>query len=293
MTASGNDLSAAQLLRKGYDSLATGDRREYFLYLPAGYDTEPDRRWPVILFLHGGGERGDGRDELDYVLLHGPLGEAWIQRRNLPFIIIGPQLPVFGKDDQVRLREGIAKPQRLPVGAPPRRDEERPDQPMLRAASEVPSVYGVTEAWGRDGAPGGWQLCETELLGMVDTTLRDYRADPDRVYLTGLSYGGYGTWHLATAHPDRWAAVAPICGGGNPDLAHRLAKAQLPIWIFQGGRDLVIKAEWIYPLANALEQAGHRTVRLTIHEDLGHDSWSRVYAGEDLYHWFLAHRRST
>ena len=66
----------------------------------------------------------------------------------------------------------------------------------------------------------------------------------------------------------------------------------MPIWIFHGGRDLWVKPQWIYRMANALEQAGCSEVRLTIHEDLGHNSFTRVYAGEDLYQWFLAHRRA-
>lgn len=285
------DLRHAQLLRKPYTSSVTHERREYFLYLPAGYDPDGDCQWPVILFLHGGGERGDGLDDLDYVLRHGVFHEAWIQRRDLPFIIIGPQLPVFGMHDQVRLREGVPKPVRLPVGTSSRRDDDRPGQPMVRVADTTPSDVGVTDAWGPEGAPGGWQLCEADLLDMVDETLRDFRADPNRVYITGLSYGGYGTWHMAAAFPERWAAAAPICGDANPALAHRLTDPELPIWIFQGGRDLRIKPQWIYAMANALEAAGHETVRLTIHEELGHDVWSRVYAGEDLYRWFLEHAR--
>lgn len=162
----------------------------------------------------------------------------------------------------------------------------------MRAPDLTPSDYpAVTEEWGVDGAVGGWQQCEADLLEMVDTTLRTQRADPDRVYLTGLSYGGYGTWHMATSHPERWAAIAPICGGGNPGFAHRLAEAQTPTWIFQGGRDVRIKPQWIYPMANAMEAAGHKSVRLTVHEDLTHNVWARVYGGEDLYQWFLAHRR--
>ena len=73
--------------------------------------------------------------------------------------------------------------------------------------------------------------------------------------------------------------------------AIRQIEVQMPIWIFHGGRDLWVKPQWIYKLANALEQAGCGEVRLTIHEDLGHNSWTRVYAGEDLYQWFLAHKR--
>jgi len=190
--------SPAQLLRKPYQCSATHQRREYFLYLPCGYETESQKRWPVILFLHGGGTRGDGLEDLDWVLEFGPLGEAWIQRRDLPFIMIGPQLPVFGLHAQVQLREGLPRPQRLPDSAPPRRDEERPDFPMMRAPDDTPALpelvaltgKELTEATGIEGLPGGWQNCEKDLLGMVDDTLRTYRADPSRVYLTGLSYGG-------------------------------------------------------------------------------------------------------
>ncbi|MBN1583119.1 MAG: prolyl oligopeptidase family serine peptidase [Anaerolineae bacterium] len=244
-----------------------------------------------MLFLHGGGERGDGLKDLDYVLTHGPMTEAWIQRRDLPFIIIAPQLPIFDMHDQVRMREDRPKPKRLASGAPPRRAEDRPNRSMQRAPDDTPTLYPGVDIWGKEGAKGGWQNCEQDLLDMVDATLHDYRGDPDRVYLTGLSYGGYGTWHMATAHPDRWAAIAPICGDGNPDLARRLVEAHMPIWIFQGGRDPVVKPQWIYKMACALEQAGHTSVRLTIHEDLGHDVWTRVYAGEDLYNWFLFHKR--
>jgi len=280
-----------QLLRMPYHSSATDDERAYLLYLPATYTPGNAKLWPVILFLHGGGERGDGRAELNHVLRHGPLHEAWIRRRDLPFILISPQLPVLGRHEQLRGRAQTPLPQRLPSGPPPRAEEDRPARPMSRGPDPTPAEFGATEQSGIDGLPGGWHLCAEDLLGMVDRTLSECRADPDRVYLTGLSYGGYGTWHLATAHPDRWAAIAPMCGGADPALAPRLAERQLPIWIIQGGRDTLVKPQWIYSMANALERAGHRSVRLTVHEDLGHDCWTRAYAGEDLYRWFLAHRR--
>lgn len=276
------DLSSEpQLLRKPYQSAATQKQREYFLYLPRGYETDKEKIWPVILFLHGGGERGNGLEDLDYVLDHGPLMEAWIQRRDLPFIILSPQLPIFSMSDQIE--RPATKPQRLESEVPPR-DEKRPTTPMTRTTGD-PSPFGEF------GPPDGWWKAEDDLLNIVNNTLRDYRADAKRVYLTGLSYGGFGTWYMATYHPDRWAAIAPICGLGDLTLAPILATANMPIWIFQGGRDDVIQPQWIYPMANSLEKAGLTTVRLTIHEDLGHNVWTRVYAGEDLYNWFLSHAR--
>ena len=283
---------ASQLLRIPYQSTATGEAREFLLFLPTGYADDPTARWPVILYLHGGGERGNGLDELNYAMLDGPLGEAWLYGHDLPFVIICPQLPVFGMLNQVALRANTPLPERLASGPQPRRSTPRSPQPMVRAADLSPvDVPGLTEAWGDEGFPGGWQMCEADLLAMVDGVLRDYRTDADRVYVTGLSYGGHGTWHLGMTHPERWAAIAPICGDGNPQAVGKMAAQQLPVWIFQGGRDLRIKPQWIYDVANALEAAGHQEVRFTVHEDLPHDCWTRIYAGQDLYHWFLEHRR--
>ena len=281
---------AAQLLRVPYQSTATGEERDFLLYLPAGYDAEQARRWPVLFFLHGGGERGDGKGDLDYVLVHGPLTEAWIRHRDLPFVIISPQLPLFGMDHQAVALAGAPKPLRLPAPPPPI-PEDRPARTMVRAADPTPALFGVTETWGDEGFPGGWQNCQEDLIAILDGVLGSYRTDPDRVYLTGLSYGGHGTWHMAAACPDRWAAIAPFCGDANEAQMAVLAQRGLPIWMFHGGRDLVVKPEWAYDLANELERAGHPAVRFTVHEDLGHDCWTRVYGGQDLYSWLLEQRR--
>ena len=275
--------SQDQLLRKAYDSQVTGKSREYFVYLPAGYHTEVGRRWPVILFLHGGGERGNAVEDLNRVLAHGPLAEAWIQGRDLPFIIISPQMPLF--DRPLRTTEALA-PQRNADGPPPpRRRGRRPAQPMARITDPTVPSYAATR--GNDS----WRRMESEVLAIVDSTLEEFRADEDRVYLTGLSFGGAGTWHLAMADPGRWAAIAPICGPGDPSRAVRLAEAKTPVWVLQGGRDLVVRPERVLETVKALEEAGHLSVRFTVHEDLGHNAWTRVYEGWDLYAWFLTHRR--
>ncbi len=275
--------SQAQLLRRSYMSTATEKQREYFLYLPAGYHTETGKRWPVILFLHGGGERGDGLGDLDKVLMHGPMTEAWIQGRDLPFIIITPQMPRFNRP--VR-GEDVVPPERSENGPPPPRPYgRRPEQPMARETS------GEAARWGEQGPPEGWWMVEEDLLSMVDSVRADFRGDPARVYLTGLSYGGFGSWHMAAAHPSRWAAVAPICGAGDPNSVGSLVEAKMPIWVFQGGRDTVVRPERVLETVKALEAAGHPDVRFTVHEDLGHNVWTRVYEGWDLYNWFLSHRR--
>ena len=148
MTAVDARRSEPQLLRIPYQSVATGHRREFLLYLPAGYEAGQDVRWPVILFLHGGGERGDGKEDLDHVLHHGPLGEAWIQHHDLPFVLIGPQLPVFDMHDQVQGRAAIPKPLRL--AAPPApRSEDRPPRPIRRAADPAPRTLRHHASLGR------------------------------------------------------------------------------------------------------------------------------------------------
>jgi len=129
------------------------------------------------------------------------------------------------------------------------------------------------------------------LIHILDEVLATRRADSERVYLTGLSYGGYGSFYMAAAHPERWAAVAPIVGTGDPATAGVIAEHRLPIWIFGGGRDPVIHVGWLYDMAQALVAAGHPDVRFTVHEDMGHDAWTRVYSSLDFYEWLLSNRR--
>ena len=99
------------------------------------------------------------------------------------------------------------------------------------ARTTDPEVPG----FGTGGASESWSKMQDEVLAMVDSTLHEYRADADRVYLTGLSFGGAGTWHLAMAVPEHWAAIAPICGPGDPALTPSLVQANVPVWVFQGG----------------------------------------------------------
>jgi predicted peptidase len=282
--------SAAELLRVSYQSAATHAERDYFLYLPAGYADDPAARWPVMLFLHGDGSRGDAKSELDYVMRNGPLYEAWIQKRDLPFIIIAPQLPTYGRESKVEYLKNRTRadiPVRLDVGVPARPTRTATPEPMMGAvAEELPS--GSTGY----GPEFGWPELESEVLALLDDALATRRGDPTRQYLTGLSYGGFGTWYLASKHPERFAAIVPIVGYGHPELMPSIAAAKLPVWCFAGGRDSSVRVKNFYAGMNRLESLGAPEIRFTIEEDMGHDVWARVYGGRDVYDWLLAHTRA-
>jgi predicted peptidase len=282
-------LSAPELKRVSYQSARTGAERDYFVYLPRGFKEQ--KQWPVMMFLHGDGERGDAKAELDYVMIHGPLFEAWAQSRDLPFVIIVPQLPKFTHANvpYIRDRTTAQIPRRLPAGA----KNPRPDTNTSRLPIPMQGILENNQLPdGPEGPPVGWFEIENELIAMVDNTLANFKGDPKRVYLTGLSYGGFGTWFLAAKHPEKFAAMAPIVGYGHPDHAAPIAKAKLPLWVFAGGRDPAVALKYFYPVMNKLEELGHPQARFTIEEDLGHFTWVRVYEGDDLYSWMLRQSRA-
>ena len=283
---SAQSVSVAELIRVPYTSKEEHTQKEFYLYLPYGFRTgSPDRKWPVLMFLHGNGERGNGRDELDWVLMHGPLYEAWIQKRDLPFIIIAPQLPMYGMDSisYIRDRDPSQIPRRLEAGVPERPVEFSTAQKIEPEAAAVRFPEALP--------PSGWDKEERDLMDMIETVINDYKGDPDRLYLTGLSYGGFGTWYLASKHPKTWAAICPVVGWGHPDLMKPIADHHIPVWVFAGGRDRSVYLRYFYSGINKLEEFGHTDVRFTIEADMGHDVWRRVYGGEDIYTWFLSHKR--
>lgn len=128
-----------------------------------------------------------------------------------------------------------------------------------------------------------------DLGALLDEVTKRYRVDADRVYLTGLSMGGFGAWSLAADQPERFAAVVPICGGGDPGDAERMTR--LPIWIFHGDADASVPVRLSLDMFTALTAAGGKP-RLTIYGGVDHGSWARTYANPDLYAWLLEHRLS-
>ena len=201
---------------------------DYLLYLPDEYP-ESNRDWPLILFLHGAGERGN---DLEKLKVHGPPKLIAGQNKEFPFVIVSPQCP-------------------------------------------------AGDWWSSDIQIAGLDALLSELMSR-------YRIDRDRVYVTGLSMGGFGTWRLAVEYPDRFAAIAPICGKGNPQKAARIS--QLPIWVFHGAKDNVVPIKHSEEMVDALKKSGS-DVKFTVYPDAGHDSWTTTYNNPELYDWFLKHER--
>lgn len=277
--------SEPQLIREPYFSEVTGNEHDYFVYLPSEFSARSD--WPVLLFLHGNGERGDGKRELDFLLVHGPLYEAWIQKRDIPFVIVAPQLPMYemGEVSYIKNRKFGDIPRRLEHGVPARPAKFQSDEAMNGLQSAFPENAPI------EGPPSGWNLHAEELIDIVDSVVEKYRGDATRVYLTGLSYGGFGVWWMASRYPERFAAANPIVGYAHPDLIDPIADAGIPVWCFAGGRDRAVPVERFYAGMNKLERLSSAEVRFTVEEDMNHDVWTRVYAGEDLYRWLLSYSR--
>lgn len=135
-----------------------------------------------------------------------------------------------------------------------------------------------------------WDQYTAEVMAIVDQTMNELPIDPDRVYLTGLSQGGHGTWALGAAHPDRWAALAPICGWIT-DQTIPAKIASLPIWAFHGGADDVVKPTGTTDTIAAVEAAGG-SPRMTIYPGVNHGSWDQTYGNPEFAKWLLAQRRA-
>lgn len=165
------------------------------------------------------------------------------------------------------------KLERLKRTGLPKRIEQKKETPFIFVAPQNP---------GR-----GWDT--RALTALLDDLVAKYRVDKDRIYVTGLSMGGFGTWALAAATPDRFAAIIPICGGGNPGTAAKLK--DLPIWVFHGGKDTVVPPERSEVMVNALKKAGAEKVKYTLYPEAGHDSWTKTYANPEVWSWLLQQKR--
>lgn len=161
---------------------------------------------------------------------------------------------------------------KVKVHGPPKLVETRGPFPFILVSPQSP---------GRSWNP-------EVLNALVDSLIKEHRVDRDRVYLTGLSMGGFGTWALAAAYPDKFAALVPICGGGNPADASKLAR--LPIWVFHGAKDSVVPLRRSAEMVDALKAAGGNP-KFTVYPEGEHDSWTETYDNPEFYRWLLAQRR--
>jgi len=186
---------------------------------------------PVLLFLHGAGERGD--DNINHVTANSYLLDRLVGEysETYPAIIIAPQCP--------------------------------------------------PEEWWSFGIL-------TEIMNLIDDVIDRYDGDPNRIYVTGLSMGGYGTFTLLELFPDRVAAAVPICGGGDPDTAHYFA--DVPIWIFHGAQDDIVDVNYSRNMAAALRALGSDVI-YTEYPDVDHYSWVPAYNDPDLLSWMFGQSR--
>jgi predicted peptidase len=206
----------------------------YLLFLPKGYDAKAQKLWPLMLFLHGAGERGT---DVWKVATHGPPKNV-TSRPDFPFIVVSPQCP-----------EG--------------------------------------RIWSNE-----------QLLPLLEEIIRTHKVDKSRVYLTGLSMGGYGTWSLGLAYPELFAAIVPICGGGefisaflsSRDKADALRS--LGIWAFHGAKDPVVPLAESERMVQLSKKLGVREAKLTVYPEAGHDAWTETYKNPELYEWLLEHKRA-
>jgi predicted peptidase len=166
------------------------------------------------------------------------------------------------------------------VHGPPKLVEQRPqDFPFVVVSPQASKVETpLVDRW------------EPKLLAeLVDDVARRWAVDTDRLYVTGLSMGGYGTIRLAAHYPHKFAAAVPICGGGSTNYGRSLAP--VPMWFFHGDADLVVPVERSIEVVRAMRQAGGNP-RLTVYSGVGHDSWTETYNNPELYQWLLQHKLS-
>jgi predicted peptidase len=200
----------------------------YLVYLPDGYESAPEP-WPLIVFLHGSGERGS-ISKLRKIGLPKKLKNGG----SVPFVVVAPVCPINSH----------------------------------------------------------WPTHLEELNILLDDILTKYKVDRQRVYLTGLSMGGNGAWTWGMENPERFAAVAPICGYGIGILGHYervVALKTTPVWAFHGAVDQAVSIAETARLVKALQDAGGN-VKFTVYPELTHDSWTVTYDNPELYDWFLAQK---
>ena len=239
-------LCSCSTIRKGvldsrqYTS-ADGIKLPYNIFYPKSYG---DEKMPLILWLHGAGERGD--DNVSQLIHIVPYLASSITQKRFPAVILAPQC---AGDD---------------YWSPIKRDEWR----VMSGGKTTPSMAACME--------------------LLDRILRDKRIDASRVYIGGLSMGGFGTLDLLARRPELFAAAIPVCGGA--DLENATKYSSVPLWVFHGVKDPVVPVDLSRNLVKVLEQAGG-TPRYTEYPDGGHDVWNMAIREPELLPWLFSQQR--
>jgi predicted peptidase len=223
-----------------------GDSGGTLLYrLMKPIDYQFGKKYPLIVFLHGAGERGD--DNL-ITLVHGAREFALEERRRqYPAYVLIPQCP--------KEKKWVEVDWKLP-------ESKMPEQPS--------DSMGLVKA-------------------LIDTMVESAGVDETRIYITGLSMGGYGTWDAIARYPNFFAAAIPICGGGDPATVERYR--DLPLWCFHGTKDKSVPVHRSQEMIKALKDAGGDP-KYTEYPDAEHDSWTRTYANPEIYEWLFSQVKS-
>jgi predicted peptidase len=239
-TASGDNIAdkrfETRVFKRGDDSLP------YRLLRPKDYD--PDRRYPLVTFYHGAGERGDDNVKQ---LVHGMNDFASDDAmEKFPCIVIAPQCP-----------EGVQWVD-TPWSADSHSMPDQPTEPMRLS------------------------------LELIEGLQAEFSIDANRLYVTGLSMGGFAVWDAIQRYPTRFAAVVPVCGGGDTTLAKQIVA--VPVWAFHGDADTAVKTKRSRDMIAALKAAGG-SPKYTEYPGVGHNSWAATYANRDMFAWLFAQRR--
>ncbi|MEP0265681.1 prolyl oligopeptidase family serine peptidase [Dokdonia sp.] len=214
-------------------------------------DFDESKQYPLHIFLHGAGERGDDNEAQ---LVHG--SKLFIEQNSkYPAIVIFPQCP----EDDYWAQTTFS------------RDEKRGTNVFKYPKQSKPT----------------WAM--SALIALVDSYLEEDYIDTSRVYLSGLSMGGMGTFELLARRPNVFAAATPICGGGNPETVSKWAK-ETPAWIFHGVEDKVVPAIYSKKMYKAILKEGAKP-KLTLYDYVGHNSWGRAFAEKEFLSWIYSHQR--
>jgi predicted peptidase len=233
---------ADKLLAKKTFTGAGGGTLPYRLLAPES--VEEGKTYPLVVFLHGAGERGTNNEAQ---LIHGIVEFCRPEnRKRYPCFLVAPQCPKEKKWADV--------------------DWHAEKHTMTKEPSEQGRL----------------------VLELIAALQKDYPIDAKRIYLTGLSMGGYGTWDLLCRRPDLFAAAVPICGGGDEKQAEKIAK--IPIWVFHGALDTAVKVQRSRNMVAALEKAGGHPL-YTEYPDEGHASWVPAYRAPAMMQWLFAQKR--